>query len=421
MGQIVVVGGTLPGLAAAARLAKAGHTVTLVERRGHLGGRLASPGVWAPLFVFPAPLRDLFRKSGRAFDPEFGRRGLRLVTAPPAVHTFPDGTELPWPADRGAQWHLLSTRFSPGLAIHWRDTLDDYDDTWQTLRRLGLEAELADPGQVHARKAQLRPRYTLAALAEHLREPHLAAIVRDLAPLIGSDPRETPAWLATRLGVERTFGRWMLVDDDGIVQPATAILDALAERLATRGVRVLTGTAAASLDGRRVQTSAGTLEADAVVSALNPWSHAALTGVAAERRAARRLERALAPTVTVTHHSRARTDDDQPPASETVRHTPAGPIVTYTRTLAQTTEVVVHDYTRPLPDQGLGVRWRGSRTWLRLPALRTPTPRLFSASTAARGGNEPWAQLLTGALATYAVHETLTGENIRPSNRDYRP
>jgi len=37
------------------------------------------------------------------------------------------------------------------------------------------------------------------------------------------------------------------------------------------------------------------------------------------------------------------------------------------------------------------------------------------------GGAEPWAQLLVGALATYRIHDQLTGDDIRPSNKAYRP
>ena len=68
---VVVIGGGLAGLAAAARLAKAGHQVELYERSETLGG------TWAPyrlpsgatvddapsIIGFPAPWRDLFRKA----------------------------------------------------------------------------------------------------------------------------------------------------------------------------------------------------------------------------------------------------------------------------------------------------------------------------------------------------------------------
>lgn len=416
MASIVVVGGSLPGMAAAARLAKAGHRVTLVEQSDHLGGRLAEPGVWAPVLGFPAPLRDLFRKSGRAFDAEFGRRGLTLVAAPPAVHTFADGSTLAWPTDRAEQWHLLHDRYSPALAAHWRDTLDDLDEVWQQLRHLGLEAELTDRSQITTRRHHLVGRRTVEDLATHLRHPHLAELVRDTAWRIGSDPRHTPAWLATRLSVERTFGRWQLVDAAGTVQPATVILDALADRLATRGVLVELGTRVTAIRPDGVTTVNGVLPAQAVLSTLDPWQHARLTDADLRHRLQLgRLRPALAPAVTVQF------TPDHTSVGEEIHHTPLGPIVTFRRPVAGGIELVQHDHTDGRPTPGAGVRWQGSKTWLQLPAVRTRRAGLYVASASGRGGNEPWAQLLTGALAVYAAHAALTGQDIRPTNRDYKP
>nr|NLI51398.1 FAD-dependent oxidoreductase [Propionibacterium sp.] len=420
MSRIVVVGGALAGIAAAARLARAGHAVTLLEARDALGGRLAVPGVWSPVLPFPAPLRDLLRKSGRAFDREFGTYGLRMVSAPPVRHVFADGTRFDWPTDRGEQWHLLNARYSSAVATRWRALVDTQDETWQALRGLGLEGELVDRAQLASRRRVLDPRRTVEDVARRLDHPHLADLVRDVARFVGSEPRDTPAWLLSRLAVERTFGRWVLVDDAGTVHPATAILDVLAGRLRTRGVRVLTGTPALRLRTGVVTTAAGEEHADAIISTVNPWTHARLAGGGDLRRrhALARLRPALAPTV-----SRTVTDEVAPAALvEEVRHTPDGPIRTIRRALPTGTEVIVHDFTRRTPTAGYGVRWQGPRTLLRLPPVRTPgQPRVFTASAASRGGNEPWAQLLAGALAVYAAHETLTGENIRPANRDYKP
>ena len=79
---------------------------------------------------------------------------------------------------------------------------------------------------------------------------------------------------------------------------------------------------------------------------------------------------------------------------------------------------------RPLPWRRLspgprGPLWRRPSDWLRRPAVRDASG-VFNASTGGRGGDEPWAQLLGGALAAYAVHEVLTGEDIRPTNKARR-
>lgn len=420
MSRIVVVGGSLAGIAAAARLARAGHAVTLVEARDVLGGRLAEPGGWWPVLPFPAPLRDLLRKSGRAFDGEFGTHGLRMVAAPPARHLFADGTELEWPTDRGEQWHLLNARYSPAVASRWRALVDSQDEVWQALRALGLEGELVDRAQIRSRRRILEPRRTVEDAARRLGHPHLSELVRDVARGIGSEPHETPAFLLSRLSVERTFGRWLLVDDAGLAQPASVIIDVLTARLRTRGVRVLTGTPATRIRPRTVDTASGQEHADAVVSAVNPWTHAHLTGPGdlRERLDLVRLRPAAAPAVTRTVTS----ERAAAPLVEEVRHTPRGPVRTVRRALPDGAEVVEHDHTRAAPAAGHGVRWQGAATWLRLPPVRAAgRPRLYRASAASRGGNEAWAQLLSGALAVYAAHEELTGQDIRPTNRAYKP
>src|SRR6059058_3134915 len=107
MSRVVVVGGGFAGTATAARLAKLGHEVTVVERRERLGGALgfveqdgfrwdAGPSATA----LPAVLRDLFRKSGRPLE-----RELDLVPVEPVrEHRFTDGSVLALPgASRAAQ------------------------------------------------------------------------------------------------------------------------------------------------------------------------------------------------------------------------------------------------------------------------------------------------------------------------------
>jgi hypothetical protein len=126
---------------------------------------------------------------------------------------------------------------------------------------------------------------------------------------------------------------------------------------------------------------------------------------------------ALAPTVS------ARLLPDASAASEvteTIIHTPSGPIVEYRRPTTAGTLVSTHDHTDRHPDPAFGTQWRGWRTWRRMPPLRSGIPMTFLASASSRGGNDPWAQLLSGALATYVAHEQLTGADIRPTNKAYR-
>lgn len=326
MGRVLVVGGSLAGLAAAARLARVGHAVTLVERSGRLG---AGAGLDGPVDL-PAAWRDLFTKTGRPAAGTLGALGLTLVPA-----------DLPFPADRGGQWHHLHDRFGAGVATRWRDLVDHHDEVWRALRPLGLEGELVDRAQVDAVAGLLEPHLSVADVVRRLDHPALAALVA--AALPGRDPAATPAWLLSRLAVQRTFGRWWLVDAAGRPRPPARLLDALVGRVRDRGVEVRLG------DPPRPADLAA---ADAVVTAEPP---------------------------------------EPAPAWRPLRRRLVGPRPTFV-------------------DQ-----------WLERPPLRDPgDPTRFHASAAGRGGDEPWAQLLTGALAAYAVHETLTGEDIRPTNKELK-
>src|SRR4029450_2972806 len=146
---VVVMGGGRAGMAAAARLAKAGHQVELYERSEVPGG------TWAPyqlpsgatvddapsIIGSPAPGRDLFRKSGRPMEAELARMGYALEPAQPPTMIFADGAELRLPTDRGGQFTALADAYGSSVAERWRDLLNRLDEVWQTLRGLGLETE----------------------------------------------------------------------------------------------------------------------------------------------------------------------------------------------------------------------------------------------------------------------------------------
>lgn len=141
------------------------------------------------------------------------------------------------PADRGAWWHHDIAALGAGVAAAWRALVDRATDTWQVLRPLGLEAELT-PDAVARAAHGLDPRRSLAHVADDLGHPALVARVAGLAADLGLDPADAPAWLVSRLAVRRTFGRWRLLDAAGTPTPASALVDVLADRLRTRGVRI---------------------------------------------------------------------------------------------------------------------------------------------------------------------------------------
>ncbi len=303
--DITVLGDTLAGMAACVRLAKVGHRVTLV--RSDPTPRHDLPEV----FTFPAPWRDLFKKSGRILAAELAQASLELTP----VDTRPvAGLDLP--AERGAQWRLLVDEFGPPVAARWRDLLDALDEVWQVRRPLGLEREF-DKVAFRSARRELWVGRTVADLATDFDHPVLSEVIRDAAE---GEPRHSPASDAVWLSVERTFGLWQVTHADGTPAGSVALIDALTRRLDARGVQLVESPP----DG-----------ADATITA-----------------------------------------------------------------------------TGTIPG-GL----RGPKPWWRRTGSRTGRHR-YTCGAHTAAGSTVAGQLLSAALATYAVHADLTGEDIHPTNKD---
>ncbi len=405
---VVVVGASLGGLACAARLARVGHHVVVVDRRP---GPSQQPWRHRPVIALPAAWRDLFRKSGRILDAALALEGYALVPAPATRHELPDATALDLPTDRGEQYTALARLVGEVAAGAWRDLLDRAGTTWQQVRRAGLESEadLSDPHTL----ALVTDRRTIASEADRLPDPRLTALARSVAHRLGSAPEDTPYWLLSRASVERTFGLWT-VTRDGVPQPAETLDTLLLRRASDRGVELRWSVTATAVTASGVSTTNGDLEAAAVISAVGHRDHATLTGRPSEiivprrygplRLGSRRIPADPPPSATVA------TDvTDQP--LEVVRHAADGSSVTWT--LPERTVVCTG---APTPS---GLRWHGPATVAAFHPVAGHDHSYAGSGTIA--GAEPWARLLVGALATYRVHAQLTGDDIRPANTAYRP
>lgn len=293
-------------MAVAARLAKAGHRVTLVTDQDRLG-----PPELPELFTLPAPWRDLFTKSGRPLAAELARTGHKLTPVPARRVS---GLDLP--AERGAQFRVLTDTFGQSVAERWRDLLDALDDVWQARRPLGLEQEFDPVGFAAARTALWWGR-SVADVARRFDHPVLSAVIRASAE---DDPRRSPADHAMWLAVERTFGLWRLADAEGRPAPARVLVDALAARLETRCVAITT-------------TDPGDAAATVHASGTIPRS------------------------------------------------------------------------------------WRGPKPWPQRHGTRRPDGA-YTCGDHTHAGRTVAGQLLSAALAAYAVHLDLTGANIHPTNKD---
>ena len=271
--HVVVIGGGLGGLASAARLAKLGHDVTLLEQEQQLGGALApwteDGFTWdrgAHSTLLPAVLRDLFRKSGRPLEKE-----LDLVPVDPLrTHRFADGSVLELAGgSRGAQLRAFD-ELGAGLGERWLDHVASYADTWEVLRRHHLEVPTPRDRLPREAREVLDSRETLhRRLRRELPDERLRLVAGHRFVAEGHDLRNVPAWLGVHSYLEQRFGAWTVPGG------FSALVGALTRRLGTRGVAVRTGTSVRDLvvrGGRcvAVDTDAGEVDADAVVCAIDP-------------------------------------------------------------------------------------------------------------------------------------------------------
>ncbi|WP_425608729.1 phytoene desaturase family protein [Streptomyces albipurpureus] len=261
-------------MAAAARLAVAGHRVTVYERSETYGGAVGSferdgfvfdtgPG----LLHLPAVWRDLFVKTGK----EPLESCVRLVQTDPASrHLFSDGTDASLPnASRAGIVAALESAVGAGAGERWGEFLGRARDAWDRSRRPLLEEPLRSewrllerdpyPAQRQRRVLRTRQAATVAEVgAWELRDPRLAALFEGYALSYGLDPRYAPAGTALLPYMEQTFGSWYI--EGGLRELARAVY----ERCLARRVGFVFGAEVTSVvekDGR----AAGVVLSDGVV------------------------------------------------------------------------------------------------------------------------------------------------------------
>jgi len=274
MARVVVIGGGFGGLASAARLAKLGHDVTLLEASSRLGGALGyveQDGFrWdsgPSTTLLPAVIRDLFRKSGRAAEKE-----IDLVPVEPAQrHRFQDGTVLDLPSgSRAAQLEAVGSALGEDAGRRWVDYVDQFGEVWEALRKDWFERPWIPEHAGKEARDLLSTRLTLHKLVtRELRDERLRLLACHRVQFDGHEPRNVPAWEGLWSYVEQNFGTWTLPGGMG------QLAGVLADRLETRGVTVLLDNPARDLvveDGRvrAVRVDAGSIDADRVVCAIDP-------------------------------------------------------------------------------------------------------------------------------------------------------
>ncbi|MFG3103179.1 phytoene desaturase family protein [Streptomyces sp. NPDC048182] len=245
MARIVVIGAGMGALAAAARLAVAGHRVTVFERTETYGGAVrrferdgfrfdTGPG----LLPLPAVWRDLFVKTGKqALEDR-----VELVQADPSArHVFADGSEAALPdTSRAGVVAALDAALGAPAGERWGGFLVRARETWDRTRRPLLEEPLWPnwgvlaerepyPALPHKRLLRTRRAGTLAEVgAWELRDARLAALLESHALAYGLDPRTAPANAAVLPYMEHAFGVWYV--RGGLRELARAVYERCVER-----------------------------------------------------------------------------------------------------------------------------------------------------------------------------------------------
>ncbi len=313
MSRVVVVGGGFGGTAAAARLAKQGHDVTLLERRDRLGGAVGSVerdgfrwDAGPTSTALPAVVRDLFRKSGRPLERELElvpraadaraplRRRHRARRCPRAA------------APRSSR---PSTRRSgPGLGEQWVDYVHGFAETWDVLRRAYLERPWSPDHVDRAHEgAAAHPRAALhTGRDQHARATSGCGRSRCCPPGWTARTRAAcpPGWACGPTSSRASAsGRC----------PAAlgALAEAMTRRLAERRVRVLLGTTARDL---RLRERPGGRRRHRPGAAWTPTSWSARSTPAASRRSRRTSRRTMPADPPAVHHLGLRGDRARPAA-----------------------------------------------------------------------------------------------------------
>lgn len=214
--RIAVVGAGIGGLCTAARLAKAGHLVTIFESSNRTGGKCRTEwiGRYAfdtgpSLLTLPAVYRDFFQRTGDVMG-----RVLEIEEVNPSFdYRFHDGKSVKFSnLSRKKTLAAISESLGEEAALEWDALMRQAEAMWDVSRGPFVESELKSPLSLLKRPRLMRDLRTIAPWKSlrglGIRNPYLAKIMDRYATYSGSDPRVAPAVLSTIAFVEEAFGTW---------------------------------------------------------------------------------------------------------------------------------------------------------------------------------------------------------------------
>jgi phytoene desaturase len=267
--SIIVIGAGIGGMCVAARLAKAGHKVSIFEASDRTGGKCRTEwiGNYAfdtgpSLLTIPAVYRDFFQRTGEQMG-----RVLDLQAVDPSFnYRFADGKEVNFTnLSRRSTLQAISASLGDNAASEWDRLLRRAEAMWGVAREPFIESELTSPLALLKRKHIFRdlriiaPRATLRDF--NIQSPHLSKIMDRYATYSGSDPRKAPAVLSTIAFIEEAFGAWHIKGGIGTLSQR------ITERCEKLGVQIHLNTPIASINLRGASATGVTLADGTVISA----------------------------------------------------------------------------------------------------------------------------------------------------------
>ncbi|CAB4912101.1 unannotated protein [freshwater metagenome] len=231
MSEVIVIGAGMGGMCTAARLARQGHAVRVLESSDKPGGKCRTEwiGKYAfdtgpSLLTLPAVYRDFFARTGKHLG-----QVLEVKPVDPAFdYRFDDGVQLKFAnLARHKTQEEISKVLGPDVAKQWDVLIKRAERMWDVSRKPFVESELKSIFSLIKRPTLLRdlkviaPWKSLRGLANDLLpDKHLRFILDRYATYSGSDPRLAPAVLSTIAFVEEAFGAWHITGGVGQLSQA---------------------------------------------------------------------------------------------------------------------------------------------------------------------------------------------------------
>lgn len=238
--NIAVVGAGIGGLCTAARLAKAGHKVTIFEASDRTGGKCRTEwiGRYAfdtgpSLLTLPAVYRDFFQRTGDVMG-----RVLDIEEVNPSFeYRFHDGKSLKFAnLSRKKTLTVIEESLGSNAASEWDRVMAQAEAMWDVSREPFIESELKSPLSLLKRPRLLKDLKTISPWKSlrgiGIQNPYLSKIMDRYATYSGSDPRVAPAVLSTIAFVEEAFGAWHIKGGIG------TLAEKITERCVKLGVEI---------------------------------------------------------------------------------------------------------------------------------------------------------------------------------------